>query len=226
MTHLEIASAIRNRIADGLDGNLNNQALSVEQLLEEIDLQRADFVHKYAMSQKLDTKYLMQKLEGLTITCENISDDCLIRDCGENVPTVFIPKLLPVFGDTAIEYIGLTNMQESFAVYFHPDDVRNHRVRMKTRHRPFVWVDTAPNEDESLSLRFFNWDSYDPLKYVTVRGIFEHPLRVKPGQQDTEYPAPLHMQNAIIDVLAEKYVRFFRQLNIPPVPNTQSDQVT
>jgi len=229
MTHNEMASAIRNRVADGLDGNLNNQAFSLGQLREEIDLMRADFAHKYAQTNKLDPKFLVQDIDANKLECQNLSDDCIIKGYGENVPTIEIPKLLPLYGEQALQYVGLMNMQESFAVYFDPQDIRNHKYRIKTKHRPFVWVDTAVNNNDMMVLRFFNWGSWDPLKWVRVRGIFEHPMRVNienPTHLDMEYPAPLHMQNSILDALTEKYVRYFRQLNTPKVPNTQSDNIT
>ena len=231
MTHNELASTIRNRVADGLSGNIVDQAFSLEQLLEEIDLQRADFVHKYAESNKLDIKYLVQELSAVEIVCRDIltTDPCFDLVSGDNVPSIKIPKLLSIFGDKAIQYVGLTNMQENFAVYFSPEDIQNHQVRIRTKHRPFIWVDTAPDVNDDLTLWFFNFGSYNPLKYIKVRGVFEHPTRVNvnnPLNLDNEYPAPLHMQNSIVDALTEKYVRYYRQLNIPPIPNTQSDPIT
>lgn len=229
MTHNEIASAIRNRVADGLSGNLSNQAFSVEQLLEEIDLQRADFAHKYAQTNKLDPKYLVQEIDTQEIVCRNLSDDCFIQSPGDDIPSIKIPKVLPLLGDNAIEWVGLHNMQENFDVYFHPEQIKDHKVRIKTRHRPFVWADTAPDSNDMMTLWFFNLGKFNPLKFVKVRAVFEHPTRVainNPLVLDMEYPAPLHMQNAIIDALTEKYVRYFRQLNTPNVPNTQSDPIT
>ena len=58
MTANELASAIKNRIYDGLSGIISDQSISSAQLMDEIDLARADFVNKYAMSSKLNTKYL------------------------------------------------------------------------------------------------------------------------------------------------------------------------
>jgi hypothetical protein len=80
-----------------------------------------------------------------------------------------------------------------------------------------------------LTLWFFNWSDWNPLEWIRVRGIFEHPMRIhldNPEQGDNEYPAPLHMQKAIVEALTEKYVRYYRQLNTPKVPNTQSDNIT
>ena len=229
MTHNEIASTIRNRVADGLSGNISNQALSVEQLLEEIDLARADFAHKYALTPKLDPKFMMQEIDILKIECRNLSEDCFIKSPGEGVASVKVPKVMPIFGESGVQYLGLVNMQEAFAVYYHPEDIRNHKVRIRTSRRPYAWIDTAPDSNDMHTIYFFNLGPHNGLKYVKIRAIFEHPTRVhidNPNAADMEYPAPLHMQNAIIDALTEKYVRYFRQLNEVPVPNTQSDPIT
>jgi hypothetical protein len=229
MTHNEIASAIRNRVADGLSGNLNNQAFSLEQLLEEIDLSRDTFINKYIGTNKLDPKFLVQEIDTLPIICRNLSEDCFIKDPSGDVPSIKIPPISPVFGDKSIEFLGLVNMQESFAVYFHPDDIRNHKYRIKTNKRPFAWVDVASDKDGKHTIYFFNLGKFNPLKFVKLRAIFAHPTSVNsdnPNNLDMEYPAPGYMQDAIIDTLTEKYVRYFRQLNIPALPNQQNDIVT
>jgi hypothetical protein len=229
MTHNEIASSIRNRVADGLSGNIADQAFSVEQLKDEIDLVRADLAHKYITNFKLDHKYLVQEIDILPIICRNLSEDCQIKEpCGD-LPSIKIPKIMPTFGDKSIEYLGLVNMQESFMVYFDPEDIKNHRVKIKTRHRPFAWVDLAPDNFDMQTIYFFNLGKYNSLKFVKLRAIFEHPGKVnidKPAPFDIEYPAPLYMQNMIIDTLTEKYVHYYRKLNIPSLPNQQTDQVT
>lgn len=229
MTHLEMASTIRSRVADGLSGNIANQAMSLEQLLEEIDLQRAEFAHKYAATMKLDPQFMMQRIPNLEISCEHMNSECSIYNGTDSIPSVKIPKVMPLFGEKSIQFVGLTNMQEGFAVYFHPEDIRNHRVRIKTRHRPFVWVDMASDSEDMITLWFFNLGQYNPLRFVTVRAAFEHPAIVNsnnPDHLNAEYPAPGHMQMAIIDTLTEKYVRYYRQLNVIPLPNTQSDPIT
>ena len=231
MTSTEIASAIRNRVSDGLSGNINNQAYSLEQLLEEIDLARADFAHKYAnQGVKLNPKHLVQQIDTLRIECRNLSDDCAIKEpCGD-VPSIKIPKLMSLVNERDIvQYLGLVNMQEDFAVYFHPDDIQNHRVRIRTRARPFVWVDLATDASGNQTIWFFNMGPFNPLQIVKLRAVFAQPTRVNlddPNHLEKEYPAPLHMQNAIIDALTEKYVRYYRQMNIPPIPNQQNDPVT
>lgn len=230
MTHNEMASSIRNRVSDGLSGNIADQSFSLEQILDEIDLTRADFAHKYASTQKLNPTHLVQEPKELfLITCRNLSPDCGISGWGEDVASIKVPSIMPLFDEQSIQYLGLDNMQEAFAVYSHPEDIRNHKVRIRTKNRPYAWWDTAEDMDGNQTFWLFNMGSYNPLKYLKLRAIFNHPSKVNsnlPNHLELEYPATLHMQNAIIDTLTEKYIRYYRQLNIVPSANTQSDPVT
>jgi len=235
MTQQEIASSVKNKVADGLSGNITDQAFSLEQLYDEIDLARADFINKYAPTSKLNPKYLLQTIDDLELVCTSLTHtDCCVDSgisSGDEVPAVEIPPVMATFDDSAIEYVGLNNKQEKFSVYFSTSDIALHRVRVRTAHRPFVWVDTTLNCNNNFTLYFFNMGKYNPLKFVSIRAVFNHPGRVgdlDPDFLEKEYPAPLHMQNAIIDTLTEKYVRYFRQLNVDPrtTPQTNNDPIT
>jgi len=231
MTLNEITSAIRNRVADGLSGNISNQAFSLEQLEEEVDLQRSEFINKYAASgNKLNANYLYQSIDGIHVTCQSLSQNAPCGfSSGDGVPAIKLPAIAATFDDSAIEYIGLMNKQEDFIVYHDTDSMQNHKYRIRTAHLPFVWVDTTPDANGYMTAFLMNAGKYFNLKYMSVRAIFEHPSRLGTNAADyadKEYPAPGHMQNQIIDALTEKYVRYFRQLNIPSLPNTQSDPIT
>lgn len=223
-----MASTIRNRVSDGLSGAIADQSFSLEQLMAEIDLVRADIINKTETTARLDPKYLMQKIVNIPIEMRNMSEDCLIQEpCGD-VPSIKIPRIIPTFGDDAIEWLGTMNMQENFLIYYHPDQIKHHRVKRRVRHRPYAWVDLAPNKDNTMTIWLMNWGKFNPLKFMTIRAIFEHPSRVElldPTLHDKDYPAPANIQKAIIDELTEKYVRYYRQLNVTRQPNTQSDQV-
>jgi len=231
MTANEISSTIRNRVYDALTGNIADQSLSTDQLYDEIDLVRADFVNKYAMTSKLNTKYLLQSIDNLELNCTSLAyTECCdaFRHCSDEVPAVEIPALLATPDDSAIEYLGLTNKQEKFSVYFSTTDIDNHKYRIKTAKRPYVFVDTTLNANNKYTLYFFNMGSHNPLKYVSIRAMFTLPSSVMPydfNYLDREYPAPAHMQMAIIDNLTEKYVRYYRQLGVTQVPNQQNDNI-
>ena len=121
------------------------------------------------------------------------------------------------------------NKQEGFIVYYDTDSMSLHKYRVKTKNLPFIWIDTTPDESGQMTAFLMNAGKYSNLKYLSMRSIFEHPTRVNSanaGFGDMEYPAPGHIQKEIIKNLTEDYIRYFRQLNVMPQPNTQSDPVT
>ena len=231
MTLNEITSAIRNRVSDGLSGNISNQAYSIKQLEEEVDLERSSYIQKFADSgRKLNPNYMYQTVDGLKVLCQDLSQNAPCGfTSGDGVPAVKIQPIASTFDDSAVEYFGLMNKQEKFIVYFDTDSAINHKYRVKTAKRPFIWIDTTQDGDGMMTAYLLNAGKYFNLKYMSIRAIFEHPSRIGsnvPDFGDKEYPAPGHVQNAIIDALTEKYVRYFRQMNIPPIPNEQTDKIT
>lgn len=232
MTLNEITSSIRNRIADGLSGNISNQAFSLEQLEEEVDLQRADIINKYIISgNKMNINYIFQTIDLLPVKCLSLSDNvpCGFSVPSSGAPSVKLPPIMATIDDSAIEFFGLSNKQTEFIVYFDTDSISNHKYRQKTNSKPFIWVDTTMDENGFMTAYLLNAGPYSNIKYLSIRAIFEHPSRVNvndPAYGDKEYPAPGHIQNAIIDALTEKYVRYYRQMNIAPLPNIQADITT
>ena len=71
---------------------------------------------------------------------------------------------------------------------------------------------------------------YGTLKYVDVRGAFAKPSTIaplNPEDDEKEYPAPGIIQEMIISILSERYIRYYRTLQVPNNgPNTQTDPVT
>ena len=231
MTLNEITSTIRNKVADALSGNISNQAFSIKQLEEEVDIERAAYIQSYVdTGRKINPKYLYQTIDMLKLTCLDLAQNV---PCGFethfDVPAVKIPPIASTFDDSAVEYFGLMNKQEKFIVYYDTDDMIQHKYRQKTKKRPFIWIDTTPDEQGDMTSFFMNAGKYSNLQYMSIRAIFEHPTRVganSAGFGDMEYPAPGHIQKVIIKNITEEYIRYFRKLNIEPLPNTQSDPVT
>ena len=225
MTHNQIASTIRNHISDGLSGAIADEEISIEQLLDEIDLTRASLIVKNALTMKVDYKYFMQSLDSIPITCKSMSTSCGVYIPGDSIPSIEIPSILPIAGDRGIEFIGTNDMSTSFDIYYHPEDIRDHKVRMVTRRRPYVWVDLAVNPKGMLTVWFFNFGSYNPLKKIKFRGVLNSPMKAINGYSvnTTEYPAPADVQQEIINFLTSKYINYYRALNIQPTANTQTD---
>jgi len=154
MTAMEMASAIRGHVSDGLSGNITTQAYSLAQLYDEIDLKRSKLIHQYLHTGKLNTVQLMQPMDRLQLICKPLEKFCG-NYTGDSVPSVRVPMIATAFNkEDAISYLGLGNKQQSFKVYFDVDDIINHKFRFKTGHRPFAWVDTAAEADNWITIYF------------------------------------------------------------------------
>jgi len=228
MTGSEISSAIRNNIKDGLSGIVTSSAISYKQIEAEIDLVRAKLFFEQEKAGKLEVRNFIQNVPNLHLTCRDLAQDCNISS-GEALPSVKIPKIMHTQTNNSLAFVGFANKSRSFIVYYDTDDIVNHKYRLKTSKAPFCWVDLAPDNEDMITLYFFNMGEFDPLKYVTIRGAFESPYKVAPLDplfDEKEYPAPAYIQEMIISTLTERYLRYYRQLNITNVPNTGTDNVT
>lgn len=231
MTHNELASAILNRVTDGLSGSINNLSISTDQLMDEIDLLRAEIILKYDGTKKLDLRTLEQTVDNLVITCvpyNQTSCADLVPGFG-SVPTVDIPELGSVIDGEPLSYVGLVNKALDFPVFYDIRDVKRQKLRIATRHKPYVWADRDTSYTGKVRLYFFNLGAYEEnLTFISVRGIFAHPSKVHADTIDTwnnDYPAPGHVKNMILDTLSEKYIRYYRELNVnhKAVSNEQRD---
>lgn len=229
MTTNEMSSTIENNVSDALSGAILNRAISTEQIEGEMDLLREKLAFEQIKSGRIDTKYFMQSLPPQALICRDLVRECGAVKSGESVPSIRIPKLMALQNNSQLEYVGIANKQKRFTIYYDIDDISNHKFRFKTAHSPFVWVDLTPDNDDMVALYFFNMGQYGTLKYVDVRGAFAKPTTIgllDPMSEFKEYPAPGYIQSMIITNLTETYLRYYRQLNLPPQPNTQTDPIT
>jgi len=231
MTTAQIVSTIENNVSDALSGAILNRAVSYNQIEGEIDLLREKLASEQVKSGKIDIKHFIQQLPLQQLICRDFTrGGCSIVKSGESVPSIRIPKLIALQDNSQLEYVGLANKQKRFIVYYDIDDISNHKYRLKTADSPFVWVDLAVDDDDMIALFFFNLGQYGTLKYVDVRGAFSKPTTIiplNPEDDEKEYPAPGLIQEMIISILSERYIRYYRTLQVPNNgPNTQTDPVT
>lgn len=228
MTANELSSTIINNVTDALSGAILNRAITTDQIEGEIDLLREKLFFEQLKTGKVDLKYFLQNIDSIQLTCRDLTKDCGALPSQNQIPSIKIPKLAATQNDSQIEYLGLANKQKKFIVYYDTDDIINHSRRMKTSSSPFAWVDLTPDHDDLITIYFFNLDKYNNLKFVDIRAIFAKPTQVKPLDPDylyKEYPAPGYIQEMIISTLSERYLRYYRQLNLPNQANNQQDNV-
>ena len=229
MTLDELASTIDNNVSDALSGAILNRAISQQQIEGDIDLLREKLAYDQIKTGKIDIKYFMQSLNTQPLICRDFVRDCGAVKSGEGVPSILIPKLMATQDNSQIEYIGLSDKSKRFITYYDIDDISNHKFRLKTAHSPFVWIDLTADEDNMICVYFFNLGPYATLKRVDIRAAFARPSLLKPldpSLSETEYAAPGYIQSIILDTLTNRYIEYYRKLNIPNQPNNQQDNIT
>lgn len=226
MTYEQLASAIKNNVSDGLKSP-NQFSYSIEQLIDEALLLRARIIYEKSTTYKVNSKYFTQKISKISLSCEKLNGPCSVPI--DDIEMSFkIPKPADTAKDDAISFIGPIDNSASFKIYY-DDMYRFHSYRSRTAHKPFVFVDLAFEDDDGRVYAYLmNASKYKEIKYLTIRGVFANPklASVFPNFYEDEFAAPYDVQSHIIDQMTQKYISYYRQLNMPPQPNTQSSMLT
>ena len=121
----------------------------------------------------------------------------------------------------AIDYIGSTDRQFPF-VFYTSSYVWNyyHKYRKRGKHKPFVFIDTTPNENGMYDCFIFNAPM---IKQVSVVAVFKDPRQLENYNccSDLADHNFSFIDNEVKRRLIEKKVRYYRQLAAPILPNDQ-----
>jgi len=226
MTVKEIGSAIRNNISDGLKGEIPTNSYSREQLIDQAFIYRNRIIMESSKNKNYNLTPFYQTVDAIPIAEFDLSKHKNIKS-GISQSYIKIPILAPTFSDMSIEYIGPANMMKSFKIYY-DTKFAAHSGRLRTAKNPFAYVDMGSAENGYINAILDNLDKVKNLRYLSARGIWANPLDLKnfdccSDMEDKEFPAPLYIQDMIIEKLTERFIRYYRQMNIPEFPNTQTD---
>lgn len=134
-----------------------------------------------------------------------------------------IPQILGDYGNLSIDYIGSIDRQLPFVFYTSSTAFRYHKYRKRGKNRPYVWIDTTPNENGMYDCFVFNAPL---LQYVSITAIFKD-LRQLDAYEccvDLQDDNMTFINNEIKKRLTEKKIRYYRQLAAPLQPNDQTYQ--
>ena len=167
----KLASAIRNDIVGGLSGYHSNLSISIEQLEDEIVNTRLAILKEYSLKGILPVKDLYISINCIDVDCKDL-ERCQCNDCFSSTPTAHfeIPQIVNDYGNLAIDYIGSVDRQLPFVCYTSLSNYRNHKYRKRGKDKPYVWIDTTPNENGMCDCFIFNAPL---LKQVSVSAIFK-----------------------------------------------------
>lgn len=155
----------------GYEATLN---MSLEQLEDEVVEERLMIIKQYSMKNLIPRKDLMYSLNCIELDCKSL-DKCCEADPDDEIVAHFeIPQIVNDFGEQAIEYIGSTDKQIRFKVYTTPN-FKYHKHRMRGKKKPFVYIDTTPNENNLYDGYVFNAPL---LERLSIIAIFKDPRQV------------------------------------------------
>lgn len=220
----KLASAIRNDVVSGLRGYHANMSMSMEQLCQDIVDERLQILKEYSLKGVLPLKDLYISINCIQVDCKNI-ERCRCNtydDCSDQPVAHFeIPQIVNDYGNLSIDYIGSTDRQLPFIFYTSSTAFRYHKYRKRGKSKPYVWIDTTPNENGMYDCFVFNAPLLDR---VSISAIF------KDLRQLDQFACCAELQddnmsfinNEIKKRLTEKKIRYYRQLTAPNLPNDQS----
>lgn len=220
----KLASAVRNNVVSGLRGYHTNTSISMQQLEDEIVLERLQVLKEYSLKGVLPTKDLYLSINCIPIDCKNIERcSCGFSEDCDGTPTAHfeIPQLLNDYGSSSIDYIGSTDRQFPFVYYTSSSAFRYRKYRKRGKNKPTVWIDTTPNENGMYDCFVFNAPL---LSNISITAIFKDLRQLEQYQCCTELQDNnlSFIDNEVIKRMTEKYVRYYRQLAAPLKPNDQT----
>ena len=213
----KLASAIQNDVLSGLRGYHHNLSMSMEQLEDDIVDERLAIIKEYKQKGILSLKELALSINCINVNCEDIAkcSKCSQFVCSTPASHFEIPQVIELL------YVGSIDKQTPFIVYDSITAAKNHKYRKRGVDKPYVWVDTTPNENGMNDCFIFN----APLiKSVSVVGVFKDPRQLcnydcNLGDIDDNLNS---INSEIKKRLTEKKLRYYRQFAKPLKPNDQT----
>lgn len=223
MTLEEMASAIRNNIGNGLK-EVDDFAYSLQQIKEEIGNVRNQIILEDSKTGVLNPEYFAQRQDNLKLE--------MVRfpygghsSTYDVVPHVKIPKIAMTTDHSAIIYLGPPDFTLDIKRYY-DHSFNTHSYSRVIGNRPYAFVDPAHDANGYNDVYIFGLTNA-AMREVSIRAIFADPVAILEADgvfgEDEEFPAPAAVQQLIIKRITEDYVRYYKQLNHPYQPNTNTD---
>lgn len=219
----KLASAIRNDVVSGLRGYHTNMSMSLEQLMDEIVDERLQVLKEYSLKGVLPVKDLYLSINCIPVDCKDLERcGCEYNADCETITAHFeIPQIVNDYGSLSIDYIGSSDRQNPFIYYTSSTAYRYHKYRKRGKNKPYVWIDTTPNENGMYDCFVFNAPL---LSQVSISAIFKDLRQLEKFNCCAEFRDDnmTFINNEIKKRLTEKKIRYYKQLALPNMPNDQS----
>lgn len=219
----KLASAIRNDVVSGLRGYHTNMSMSMEQLEQEVVDERLQVLKEYSLKGILPVRDLYISINCIPVDCKDIERCSICHSKGEEgTPTAHfeIPQILNDYGQLSIDYIGSTDRQMPFIYYTSASTFKQHKYRKRGKSKPYVWIDTTPNENGMYDCFVFNAPLLDQ---VSITAIFKDIRQLEAYSCCTDLGDSnfTFVDNEVKKRLIEKKLRYYRGYAPSTLPNDQ-----
>lgn len=215
----KLVSAIKNDILGGLRGFHTNISFSDELLAQDVVDERLQVLKEYSLKGILPLKDLYISINCIPVDCKNL-ERCRCNSEGTPTQHFEIPQIVNDYGSLSIDYIGSVDRQFPFVYYTSPSVFRQRKYRKRGKDRPYIWIDTTPNENGMYDCFVFNAPY---LKSVSISAIFKDLRQLEnysccTEQQDNNMT---FIDTEVKKRVIEKKIRYYRQLQAALQPNNQ-----
>lgn len=190
--------------------------------MQDIVDERLQIIKEYSMQGMLPVQDLYISINCIPVDCKDIKKCPCQESDGEDVYAHFeIPQIVNDYGVASISYLGSADKQFPFVVYTSPLDMKYHKHRKRGHKKPYVWIDTTPNENNMYDCFVFNAPF---LKQVAITAIFKDLRQLENFSCCNESLNITFIDNEIKNRVTQKKIKYYRQLAHPVRPNDQQYQ--
>lgn len=215
----KLADAIYNDVVSGLQGYHHNPSISMDQLEDDVVDERLQILNEHFIKGNLPIKDLVTAVNCIPVDCKDL-ERCRCRESIGTTPTAHFE--MPQVFNSYIDYVGSIDRQVPFMFYTSSYQWNfYHKFRKRGKNKPFVFIDTSPNENGMYDAYIFNAPM---IKQISVVAIFKDPRQLENYSccSDLDDDNFSFLNNEIKRRLTEKKLRYYRQLAMQPLPNDQS----
>lgn len=214
----KLASAIYNDVVAGLAGITSTPTISIEQLQDDVVDERLQIIKEYSLKNLVPKKDLLYSINCIETDCKSLDKCCSVSNFSKPELHFEIPQLINDFGEDSIEFVGSTDKQIAFK-YYTTVGFKYHNLKLRGKNKPYVYIDTTPNENNMYDAWVFNAPL---LKRLSIIAIFKD-LRQLEGygccQDDLNNMT--FIDTEIKKRLTEKKLRYYRSFPSQTQPNNQ-----
>lgn len=220
MNLIQLTSAIHNNIISGLKGESVNIPYTLEQIEDEIIIERMSVIKELSLKGLLPAKDLMIKIPCVELDCGSLDRCCNTTYEKDKIKHFELPQLINDFGLEGISFIGSTDGINAYRVY---TDMswRYNQYKISKNIRPFVWIDMTPNKNGKYDGFLFNNNFAQRLMVMMIP---KDPRDLATfsccEMKDINIPSVIDVE--IEKRVTERLLRYYRLTAMPITPNDQT----